>query len=200
MRTSGNPAAGLPARRGKVENRCNAGKRANRKRPTPAFSRTRGDRQPRLRRPSASWTRAIPRRATNAPNHPGPLLGRSATLSFGSDSKWSCQVELPSSVYFYRHKRCLRLYNEPVPVLLGWQRQNLMKTIFHALAAILVVSCLTGCASSLRIVVAGDGRADRNFRPEDKNGLNDTINREMARAVLREKAKGAFSGQGTWST
>jgi hypothetical protein len=40
----------------------------------------------------------------------------------------------------------------------------------------------------MRIVVAGDGRADYVFRPEDKDGLNTTINREMAQAVLDEKA------------
>jgi len=47
---------------------------------------------------------------------------------------------------------------------------------------------LTGCASTVRIVVAGDGRATPQPRPVDVNGINDVINRELVRAVLREKA------------
>jgi hypothetical protein len=68
-------------------------------------------------------------------------------------------------------------------------RRRPISRILNTLSVALVVTCLTGCASTLRIVVAGDGRADSPPRPEDKNGLNDLMNHEIARAVLREKAK-----------
>src|SRR5271156_438573 len=63
-----------------------------------------------------------------------------------------------------------------------------MKRLSTALFIAFFVTCLAGHASTLRIVVAGDGRANSPPRPEDKNGLNDVMNREISRAVLREKA------------
>jgi len=58
-------------------------------------------------------------------------------------------------------------------------------------AAILIGLCLSGHAERLRIVVAGDGRSEYPWgdeRPEDADGLNQTINREICNAVKQEKA------------
>jgi hypothetical protein len=49
--------------------------------------------------------------------------------------------------------------------------------------------CSVTQAESLRIVVAGDGRADSRPRPEDRDGINVTITSEIARAVLKENAQ-----------
>lgn len=42
---------------------------------------------------------------------------------------------------------------------------------------------------TVRIVIAGDGRADYKTRPEDEDGINKVIAREIAQAVLNEKAQ-----------
>jgi hypothetical protein len=64
-----------------------------------------------------------------------------------------------------------------------------VKKLAHTLLPWAAFVLLTGCASAVRIVVAGDGRATPQPRPIDVNGINDVINHELARAVLREKAK-----------
>src|SRR5215471_6687316 len=60
-------------------------------------------------------------------------------------------------------------------------------------AIILIGLCLSGQAETLRILVAGDGRAQYpwiELRPEDKDGdgLNKKINREICDAVIKEGA------------
>lgn len=70
------------------------------------------------------------------------------------------------------------------------------------LAAFSASLCLTVDGEPLRIVVAGDGRADfpdranpcdssssSSVRPEDKDGINEVINREICTAVQREHAQ-----------
>ncbi|HWD19603.1 MAG TPA: metallophosphoesterase [Verrucomicrobiae bacterium] len=64
-----------------------------------------------------------------------------------------------------------------------------MNRVSPALFAAVLALWLTGCATPLRIIVAGDGRAESKPRPEDTNGLNMVINPEICRAVLREKAQ-----------
>lgn len=76
-----------------------------------------------------------------------------------------------------------------MPCYISGMWNSPMRRILTALLPALAAIALTGCASTLRIVVAGDGRANSPPRPEDKNGLNDVMNHEMARAVLREKAQ-----------
>ena len=49
-----------------------------------------------------------------------------------------------------------------------------------------------GHTETLRVVFAGDGRADYLPRREDQNGLNSVINKEIANAVLKEKAQALF--------
>src|SRR5262249_46633935 len=69
-------------------------------------------------------------------------------------------------------------------------------------AVLLLGSLSTVCSQSLRIVVAGDGRADfpdrdnpchssgsSSVRPEDKHGLNKVILREVCAAARREHAQ-----------
>ena len=58
-------------------------------------------------------------------------------------------------------------------------------------AIFLVALCLSVHAETLRIVVAGDGRAQypwNGLRPEDEDGLNQKINREICEAVIKEGA------------
>jgi hypothetical protein len=44
-------------------------------------------------------------------------------------------------------------------------------------------------SKALRIVVAGDGRAEYSGRPEDADGINKVVTQEMVQAVLAEKAE-----------
>ena len=67
----------------------------------------------------------------------------------------------------------------------------------NLVAAFLIGSCLAAHAEPLRIIIAGDGRAEypegndvtRSPRCEDEDGINKVINREICRAVLKEKAE-----------
>jgi hypothetical protein len=68
----------------------------------------------------------------------------------------------------------------------------------HLIAAVLLTSPLLGQTKPLRILIAGDGRADYpdpldpkhlpSPRSEDKNGFNKIINTEIRDAVRKEKA------------
>jgi len=64
-----------------------------------------------------------------------------------------------------------------------------VKQFVWSICAGLALVCFTANASTLRVVVAGDGRAASEPRPGDKDGVNEPINRELAEAVLREKAQ-----------
>jgi len=69
---------------------------------------------------------------------------------------------------------------------------NTLTQKIRLFAFLLISLCVSAHAETLRIVVAGDGRADYPWiqkRPEDVGGLNRRIVREICQAVIKEKAK-----------
>ena len=72
--------------------------------------------------------------------------------------------------------------------ILKSSRADLHQLILAVLAGVALCLCGQAKCENLRIVVAGDGRADYLPRAQDHDGINTVINREIAEAVLREKA------------
>lgn len=78
-------------------------------------------------------------------------------------------------------------------------RGRIGKCCLHLIAAVLLTCPLLGQTEPLRILIAGDGRADYpdpldpkhvpSPRSEDKNGFNEIVNTEIRDAVRREKAE-----------
>jgi hypothetical protein len=75
---------------------------------------------------------------------------------------------------------------------------SIQKCCLHIIAAVLLTSPLWGQTKPVRILIAGDGRADYpdprdpkhlpSPRSEDKNGFNDIVTTEIRDAVRKEKA------------
>jgi hypothetical protein len=63
-------------------------------------------------------------------------------------------------------------------------RQTVLWPAWSVLAGLVFAFCLTAHAETLRLVIAGDDRADN-----EHNGFNEEIAREIARAVIGEKAE-----------